>query len=209
MVILSSAIFGHDLFADVKSAWYWLLPIPMALGLGAQALLSLATTSVSRDKIRNPMREAMEAMGRALALPQEWSKGGLRLGCHTADDKGLVLRPVLFVGPGTYDDDYRDIPIGGATNSFVISEAYRRKCLVKRDVIRRTSAEKDLAVRKDLRSVIAAPVIRGGDAIGTVSIDSSVPLHEWAAGRPETDQVVRKLAATAGALLDLELATST
>ena len=130
---------------------------------------------------RQAIRHLLRATAHAIIYPRTDTEVFIRTYCHLADLERKVLRP--YCRWSTHFTEDFDVPIpydGLGSNEFVISEAYKQKIIVAKDLpldhIKHYPPDLQSKIHPDLKCVLAVPICNlepeGVDVLGTISFDS-------------------------------------
>lgn len=154
------------------------------------------------------IERVIESMVRGYVFPEGWGHDQYRAYCHridktrcngvdcdSTDKKRCTLRPVAVASPVPAADERVPLPAcGKAAADLVIANAFNQRKAVCRQVSQPAPA---LGIWEDVTTVIAVPVLDVDDqskALGTISIDTSLPIALTPFANKETAAVLFNVA---------------
>jgi len=192
----SSKSHGGDLLSGVTELGAWNLTLLVPIGL--LALYEVARRvegHASREDTTRSVSRIIEAMVRGYVFPKNWSENSFRAYCHQVDRKRKLLKPVAVASPIPGVDERTPLPLSGdEAFGLVVAEALQNRMEVCREV---NPPPTELRIWSSVKTVIAVPVLDVDDpaiALGTISVDTSLPLSATEFNDPNTAAVLVNVA---------------
>jgi hypothetical protein len=197
---------GKILDALQRGGWTWSIVLA---GTAIVAFQTWVTAHLEPKQDRGYAAEVIEPMlkaaVRALVFPKDWEHVPVRAFCHRYDERKQVLRPVCSAGYHLHQDERSAIPCTeDKKGTWIIARSFLDRKTVIEELGRPLSDEENqLLVWHQIKTIHATPIFTPGEdprCLGTLSVDTSLPLARLPLDSDNAKDVVRLTAAAIGLL---------